>query len=48
MTKFVKLLFVTLLVQPVLLQGVDAKSQTVNVGAAGNVEGMIVFVAQVK
>ncbi|MEE2745993.1 MAG: ABC transporter substrate-binding protein [Pseudomonadota bacterium] len=48
MTKFVKLLFVTLLVQPVLFLGVDAKSQTVNVGAAGNVGGMIVFVAQAK
>ncbi len=39
--------FFLLLMLPLLLPGL-ASAQTVNVGAAGNVGGMIVFVAQAK
>ena len=35
-------------ITPLLLAGGLANGQTVNVGAAGNVGGMIVFVAQAK
>ena len=48
MLKYLKLISILVFSSPLLIISVAANSQTVNVGAAGNVGGMIVFVAQAK